>query len=792
MQKPDNKWLSGKIQRFVDLAVIMKSDLPEDDEFSRSTIHGNIEDILHKKEKISYEDLKDKIKCGSRFLVEGAPGIGKSTLALEFCKRWKKSTEGELFFEYDLFVMLRLRDKTVQEVKVPSDLFPSDDRSLGENVFKVVRSQGSKLKVFIILEGFDELPKNLRQNESIFTQLIDGSILPAATVMVTTRHSATEELLNLITSDFSLRLEILGFSHSSVSEYISASFKRHDDISALNDYLDHFPHIKGCLYVPLNLAILIKIFAQKQRPETLTDLYIAIVKAQLLRYLNDKNFTLKKIEDLKLYKKRPELFPMFCKVCTFAYDMLCNNQTLVFQHNDLSKDDLETVTQSLDLILGESHSQVDSGIIYSYSFPHLTIQEFLAAYHISQLSENEQQDIYECLAKNSSFVVVLRFLAGLTGLKSITLTIPDEVSDFNLIQQLFESQNKVLTRDLLTKPDDKFQRIFRTWPMPTLQDFYALGWCIRLSNCKWDLGFTFRALLSNHIAMLKKGIGDNPTGQIEMIKIQLNPIGSEGFSQLLAIAPKALQNVCILGLRGTNLDSSACNTLASKFSGLFSCLQTLSFHDNPIEYGGHQQLIEALYNVPSLKLVSFSKLLPIECSTLLNKTQVKTIELWQLSLDSVQIISDSIATAKSCLALCVSDSEITVENIVRIPQSLQSNTTLQSLELLNCGISCTTVKIIAEAVTNNTSITRLNLDNNLIRDTGIHHIVSMLQTRQLPFEKININRNPIGKESLEEIVRAISQSHPTSVAELTVSLKWKEYICSHFDCKTIECKIIFK
>ena len=390
--------------------------------------------------------------------------------------------------------------------------------------------------------------------------------------------------------------------------------------------------------------------------------------------------------------------------------------------------------------------------------------------------------------------MVLRFLAGLTGLRSLKLTILDEVSDFNLIQQLFESQNNVLTRELLTKPDNKLQHVFHTWPLPTLQDFYALGWCIRLSNCKWDLGFTFRALLSNHIAMLKKGIGEDPTGQIEMIKIQLNPIGNEGFNHLLAIAPKALQNVCILGLRGTNLDSSACNKLASKFPGVLSCLQMLSLHDNPIEYGGHQQLIEALCNVPSLKSVSFSKLLPKECSTLLNGTHVKTIELWQLSHDSVQIISQSIATAKSCLALGVSDSEITVENINCLPQSLHTNTTLQSLELINCGISCTTAKIITEAVTNNTSITALNLDNNLIRDTGIHYIVTMLQTRQLSlsFKKININRNPFGKESLEKIIRAISQSHPTSVAKLTVSLKWKEYICSHFDCKTIECELIFK
>ena len=785
-QRPDNKWFRRPIQQFVDLAVVIKSDLPDDDEFSRSTIHGNSEDILHKKKYISYKDLQNSSKAGSRFLVEGAPGIGKSTLALDFCKRWGKR---QMFSKYKLFHMLHLRDKTIQQAKNTSDLFPSDDESLGQNVFKAISIQGGK-GVFIILEGFDELPKELRETESIFTKLINGDILPDSTVMVTTRHSATEELLSLITIDFSLHLEILGFSKSSINEYISASFQNKDDVSALHTYLNHFPHIKGCLHVPLNLAILMEIYSYKEqiRPETLTELYTAIVKTLLLRYIDDKSLKLTKIDNLKECKKRPEIFSKFCMVCEFAYNMLCDNQTLVF--HELPKD-LET----FDLIQKESHALIHSGITYSYSFLHLTIQEFLAAYHICQLPQEEQQQLYEELTTNSTFVTVLRFFAGLTGLASINLTLPNEMSNFNLIQQLFESKNDELAAQLLST--NNLQHINRTWPVPTLQDFYALGWCVRLSKCNWDLGFTFRTLLFwEHVSMLREGIGLHPTGQIETMKFDLTPIGNAGLRNLMAIAPKALTNVLKLSLRGTNLDSSSCKELAIKLSQdrTFPHLQILYFHDNHIECGGHKELIKALCDVPSLKVVSFSKLSLIECSTLFAETNIETIELWQLSHDSVQIISQSIATAKSCLALCVSDSEITVENINCLPQSLHTNTTLQSLELINCGISCTTAKIITEAVTNNTSITALNLDNNLIRDTGIHYIVTMLQTRQLPlsFKKININRNPFGKESLEKIIRAISQSHPTSVAKLTVSLKWKEYICSHFDCTTIECELIFK
>ena len=765
-QKPDNKW-PHIFKKFIDVDLAEVTELLDlaDDEFSRSTIRGNCEDVIRKKVKISSEYLQSKCKNCLRILLEGAPGIGKSTLVLEYCRKWGK---GEFFTDYDLVVILPLRDKTVQKAKHPSDLFScEDDESLGKNVSKALSRRTGK-GLFIILEGFDELSKEFQGKDSIFIKILDGKIFPTATVMVTTRHSATAELQSLTKVKFQLHLEILGFSESTIKDYVSASFENKAKImTSFYDYLDQFPHIKECLYVPLNLTILTENFSQKQRPETLTELYAAIVKTQLLRYLDDINLKLEKIEDLSKYKKRPEIFEKFCKVCEFAYDKLCD-QTLVFHE---LPDELET----LDLIQKESHFQIHSGISYSYSFLHLTFQEFLAAYHMSQLSEVEQQKLYNFLIKKQPFIVVLRFFAGLTGFRSIKPTFPRKISDFNLIQQLFESKNERLTGDLLTNPGE-LQHIFRTSPTPTLQDFYALGWCIRLSNCKWHLGFSFRALSSHHIAMLKKGIGKDPTGQIEMMTIQLNPIRNEGFRHLLEIAPKALQTVFILGLRGMNLDSSASNELAKKLSHTFSHLRKLHFHDNPIECGGHEMLIKALCNIPSLKEVSFSKLSPEECSTLLTKTSIKTIVLWQLPHESIKAISLSIANAQSCLLLRVHDSEITSANVASLPLELHKNIKLQSLELINCGISCKTTEMITNAVTTNTSIRNLNLDNNMICDKDVYHIIDMLKNRKTHLKSIDVNRNPIGKKLLEKITR--------EQAEL--SLKWKKQIHFHlFDSDQI-------
>ena len=53
-------------------------------------------------------------------LVEGAPGVGKSTFAWELCRRW---TSGELLGGYSLVVLMRLRDGYAREAKTLVDHF---------------------------------------------------------------------------------------------------------------------------------------------------------------------------------------------------------------------------------------------------------------------------------------------------------------------------------------------------------------------------------------------------------------------------------------------------------------------------------------------------------------------------------------------------------------------------------------------------------------------------------------------------------------------------------------------
>ena len=187
----DTKWPPTPGREFISLAVV-KHHQKCRDEYIGYTLQGDIEEIIQNRE-ISIEQIFEPVKGQKKLklvLIEGAPGIGKSALSWELCRKWE---ELSCMQQYSLVILLRLREEEVQEIKSIHDLFcqyeSEDKKSLVEEVSK---SQGSG--ILFILDGFDELPKAL-QEKSFLLNLMRGRILPACSVLVTSRPSATAELL---------------------------------------------------------------------------------------------------------------------------------------------------------------------------------------------------------------------------------------------------------------------------------------------------------------------------------------------------------------------------------------------------------------------------------------------------------------------------------------------------------------------------------------------------------------------------------------------------------------------
>ena len=170
---------------FIKLALIKKEQVTrgEVDHFTRLTLQGHIDQILQVKEPIKAEDIFGDGKT-RLVVVEGAPGICKSTFAWEQCRQW---STGKLLQQFSLVVLLRPREEGVQTATTISDLLYHHDKELCRCVGEEVeRREGEG--VLLVFDGFDELPAELPR-KSLVVEVISGSYLPKAAVLVTSRPS---------------------------------------------------------------------------------------------------------------------------------------------------------------------------------------------------------------------------------------------------------------------------------------------------------------------------------------------------------------------------------------------------------------------------------------------------------------------------------------------------------------------------------------------------------------------------------------------------------------------------
>ena len=384
-----SKWPPTATKKYIHLAVVKKEQVSKQqaDEFTKCTLHGNIDDICKKKQAVDFTQIGRK-KDGTPaklILVEGAPGIGKTTFSWKVCRKWAK---GKILQEYGLVVLLRLRDKRVQEIKCVADLFYHSNHKLQNSVAEEIQHHQGK-SVLLLFEGYDELPRNLQTQQSIFLDILHKDFLPHATILITSRPSATEFLHWKFRRQISQHIEILGFTKDDIISYVHDAIEDEQVHTDFLHYLKCYPYIRGMMYVPLNAVIVTEVYkSSRQSPEkfiptTMTELYTALTRSLLLRYLlshreyGQQQWTLKKFSDLP-----QKLYEQFNRICEVALKGMIEDK---FVHKDLPHNFI-----TLDLMQSVPELYVEQGASISYNFFHLTLQEFLAAVSISQQPIQEQ------------------------------------------------------------------------------------------------------------------------------------------------------------------------------------------------------------------------------------------------------------------------------------------------------------------------------------------------------------------------------------------------------------------
>lgn len=177
-------------------------------------------------------------------VIEGAPGIGKTTIANEICRNWANNTS---FTEFLHVVYIPLQSPLLQLAESIDDLI----KYYGEFTLDLKFISDSLGKdVLFILDGWDELRKSCRDDEMFYPNFIRGKYLPNCSIIITSRQSAVLE----IRKDSNRLLTIVGFTEEQVKQFIRLNLE--DGAEELIQELKNFPNVMSTCYVAINLAII--------------------------------------------------------------------------------------------------------------------------------------------------------------------------------------------------------------------------------------------------------------------------------------------------------------------------------------------------------------------------------------------------------------------------------------------------------------------------------------------------------------------------------------------------------
>ena len=357
--------------------------------------------------------------------------MGKTTYCHKIAYDWaKKRKGGESFPDVTLVLLLKCRDincglwEAIDDQLLPREVNEEEK----ERFFKFIRDHPSK--VLLVLDGLDELP---RGQLSIYSDIIQGRVLPECYIVVTARHEVGVKVRECCHT----LLEVEGFTETDSKEFIRRYFRGRDWAEKLLNELDSKETLRDLTTNPLNTALLCLLFEDLQGkfPESRTLLYLEIVECVLRRYRRKMKLRETDQDLVALY--RVELKQLGC----IAMEGL-QNDSMYFDQSAFQglSSDVKSGLGFLSVEAGRSKRRPSQ----SYGFLHKSFQEFFAAlFHCCQLLDGEisADSVIADRRYFHEFHQVLMFTCGLLAQKCKAIAkalIAGIATQINLEESLWE------------------------------------------------------------------------------------------------------------------------------------------------------------------------------------------------------------------------------------------------------------------------------------------------------------------------------------------------------------------
>ena len=759
-QTSSNQWPPSATHKYFRLAMIKTATVRREhnyDKFVRMTITGKVDDILHHKYPIELKNIFQVAPRGRRkvILLEGTPGCGKSTLSVYICQRWEK---GQLFYQFQLVILIQLRDPAVQNAKGLADLLPCPDTKTAQLLAGILMEMKCQ-DVLFILDGWDELPSNLRKR-SIFGNLVN-SILPLSnplsksTVIVTSRPISSGDLYPHASS----RVEILGFTPGKLQQFFTECLKGDTEaVKTLLEKIEENPEVAGSCYLPLNATILVHLFKSDRNtlPTTLYGIFSSLILNCMQRHLKlrtqYKDVSIESLDQLPEVAKKP-----FSILCQLAYDGIMEGK-IIFTSLPADVNTL-SLLQGVESFIGREKT-------ISHNFIHLSIQELLAAWYIAtQLPPSEQVSKFNELFHTSRFSAIFQYYSAITKLKTPGIedvvinvvkkysrnqggTIPKEdrvrVLMLSLLHCLYEAQDPSLCESVAQQLQHELDLIYTTL---TPSDCLCIGYFLA------------------HVCKMSAG----------EFKVHLS-ISDRGCKYLVSGLNKCLDTHCAvttllnMDMSFNDISHHGVHHLSTLLK--IGCIDYLNLsHNNLLS---EQDTIHATID-------TFTEQLKYN-------TTLKTLRLQRCGLTtlSAKSLAEALTTNKHLEELSISYNALCDDGIQHLAHALRVNQGLKQLLLVSCGMTDVGLECLAKSVQHNNILNELQVWNvteknpNRITEKIVPVLTECLQNNHTLTKLVLPNNLKSSTTSIENAVNDVRKRSGLPFIEVTgMYVPLNETVCRY-------------
>ncbi|XP_015748082.1 PREDICTED: nucleotide-binding oligomerization domain-containing protein 2-like [Acropora digitifera] len=640
-----------------------------------------------------------------RVLIEGQPGMGKTTYCQKIAYDWaKKRNGGESFPDVTVVLLLKCRDiscglwEAIDDQLLPREVNEEEK----ERFFTFIRDHQSK--VLLVVDGLDELPRN---QLSIYTDIIQGRVLPDSYILVTARHEVGVKLRECCHT----LLEVEGFTKTDAKQFILSYFEQEYLAKKLLDKLDSDINLQDLTIHPLNTALLCLLcedFGGKF-PASRTQLYLDIVECVLRRYRVKMKLPETDQDLVALYQDELK------HLGRIAIEGLRNN-SMYFDQNafrDMSSD-IKSGLEFLSVEPGRSKRRPGR----SYGFLHKTFQEFFAALHqCCQLLDGEIS-VDSLIADRRyfrEFPQVLMFTSG-------------------MLAQKCEAAVKAFIAGIATQVnlDGRHLRV-------------ALA-CI--NECKRE-GSTFDIEMAQFFG-----------SHLKLQRVDFQRFTKELVSVCIETM-KANSTVKELCLSGGNIDGAGAVALAGQLKE-YSTLTSLYLRGNAIGKVGADALAKGLKeNSTLLSLnLSLNQIGTVGADALAKGlTENSTLASLDLSSNAIgEVGADAMAKGlkenSSLTSLYLSHNAIGNVGAEALAKGLQENSTLTSLDLSLNAIGHDVADALAKVLKGNSTLTSLDLSSTAINEVGADALAKGLKENST-LTSLCLCHNRIGNAGADALAKGL-------------------------------------